>query len=86
VILSGAPPGTEVAVLAAANTNGFLKGGTICNGAVLAIGEPFALPPTFVIVDGEGNGSTTLQLPAGRCWIQAIALADCGTSSTVEVQ
>jgi hypothetical protein len=85
VTLVQAPPGSEVAVIAAANNNGFTKGGSICSGTELEIGEPFQLPPTFVIVDGSGNGEATLELGAGRCFLQALALADCSASNTVEV-
>jgi hypothetical protein len=80
-----APPNSEVALIAAANTNGFVKGGTLCNGVELEIGEPFQLPPGFVIVDGEGKGETALELGAGRCFVQALALASCETSNVVVV-
>jgi hypothetical protein len=86
VTLSGAPPSSEVSVVAAASTNGFTKGGTVCPGTRLEVGEPFQLPPTFVVVDAEGNGAATLELGADRCFLQALALADCSTSNTVEVQ
>ena len=85
VLLTGAPPDSEVAVVAGANTNGFVKGGALCSGTAFTIGEPFALPPTFVIVDGAGNGVTTLEMQPDHCWVQALALDDCETSNTVEV-
>jgi hypothetical protein len=80
-----APPGTEVAVVAAANANGFVKGGALCPGVDLEIGEPLQLPPTFIIVDGSGNGSAILNLQANRCHLQALSLASCETSNTVRV-
>jgi hypothetical protein len=80
-----APPNSEVALVAAANTNGFVKGGALCPGTQFEIGEPLQLPPTFVTVDGEGKGGTTLELGVGRCFVQALALAECATSNTVEV-
>jgi hypothetical protein len=85
VSIVNAPPSSEVALVAAANTNGFVKGGALCPGVEFEIGEPLQLPPTFVIVDGEGKGETTLELGAGRCFVQALALAECATSNTVEV-
>jgi hypothetical protein len=83
--VSNAPPNTEVALVAAANANGFIKGGALCNGTQLGIGEPFALPPTFVIVDGSGSGSTIRTLPANRCFVEALALASCETSGAIAV-
>ncbi len=80
-----APSNSQVAVLGAGNTNGFVKGGTTCSGAKLEIGEPFSLPPTLITVDSAGNGAATVQLPAGRCWMQALDLSDCETSSVVKV-
>jgi hypothetical protein len=85
VDVSSAPPNSEVAVIAAANTNGFTKGGALCNGTHFEIGEPFQLPPRFVIVDGGGNGSTNLTLGANRCHVQALAFATCETSNVVAV-
>jgi hypothetical protein len=76
-------PSTEVAIVPAANTNGFVKGGALCPGTALEIGEPFQLPPTFVIVDGEGRGEAELTLGANRCFIEALALADCQASGAV---
>ena len=70
-------------MIAAANANGFVKGGTICSGTELGIGEPFALPPSFVAVNAGGGGSIELELPTGRCYLQALALADCSTSEVV---
>jgi hypothetical protein len=83
--VSSAPPNSEVALIPAANTNGFTKGGALCPGSELAIGEPFQLPPTFVIVDGSGNGSRELVLGPDRCHIQALAFATCETSNVVAV-
>jgi hypothetical protein len=81
--VSNAPPGSEVAVIASANLNGFVKGGTLCAGTELAIGEPLQLPPAFVIVDENGNGSRNLVLGTLRCRVQALALASCETSNVV---
>ncbi len=83
-VLNG-PPNTEVAVVAAANDDGFVKGGTLCPGTEFTIGEPFQMPPALVILDGDGNGSTSLNLAAGRCWVQALAFSGCQTSDTVRV-
>jgi hypothetical protein len=83
VEVSSAPPNSEVALVAADHTNGFTKGGTLCNGTRFEIGEPFQLPPTFVVVDGNGNGSTNLSLQANRCHLQALAFASCETSNVV---
>jgi hypothetical protein len=85
VNVSSAPPNSEVALLAAANTNGFTKGGALCPGTQFEIGEPFQLPPAFVIVDGNGNGSRELVLGPDRCHVQALALASCETSNGVVV-
>jgi hypothetical protein len=74
-----------VGLVAGANLNGFTKGGATCNGAVFEIGEPFVLPPTFVIVDGSGSGSTPMTLPANRCFVEALAFASCETSEAVQV-
>jgi hypothetical protein len=80
-----APPNSEVAIVAATNTNGFTKRGLICPGTEFEIGEPFALPPTFVIVDAQGQGSSNVELQEGHCFLQALAFADCSTSLAVQV-
>jgi hypothetical protein len=85
VTVSSAPPSSEVAVVAAANANGFVKGGALCPGTRFAIGEPFQLPPSFVIVDLIGTGSTNMNLAPDRCHVQALAFATCETSNVVEV-
>jgi hypothetical protein len=85
VTILQAPPLSEVGIVAAANTNGFTKGGTLCAGTELEIGEPFALPPRWVVVDENGAGSVMFELPAGRCYLEALALADCTTSGAVSV-
>jgi hypothetical protein len=87
VLLSivNAPPGSEVAVVAAENSRGFIKGRLLCPGTRLEIGEPFQLPPAFVIVDGEGRGEVELVLGTNRCFVEALALADCQTSGAVSV-
>jgi hypothetical protein len=83
--LSSVSPNTEVGLVAAANTNGFVKGGALCPGTELEVGEPFALPVRWVIVDGEGRGEALIDLPPNRCWVEALALADCTTSGAVQV-
>jgi hypothetical protein len=84
--ISNAPPNSEVALIRAANQNGFVKGGALCSGTQLAIGEPFQLPPVFVIVDGSGQGSTQLELSFNRCYVQALALQSCETSNALRVR
>ena len=81
--ITGAPPSSEVGVVGAATTTGFIKGGLLCNGTALEIGEPFRLPPTFVPVDASGRGSAQIDLSADFCWLEAIALASCETSGAV---
>jgi hypothetical protein len=81
-----APPNSEVALIRAANQNGFVKGGALCSGTQLAIGEPFQLPPVFVITDANGEGSTQLELSFNRCYVQALALQSCETSNTSRVR
>jgi hypothetical protein len=83
--ISGATPNAEVAVVKAANTNGFEKGGAMCNGSLLSIGEPFNLPPSFVLTDSNGNGSTQTTLQSGFCQLQALDFANCRRSNTVSV-
>ena len=78
-------PNSEVAIVSAANTNGWTKGGTQCPGTQFEIGEPFNLPPTFVNVDENGEGSTFLNLAAEFCYVQAIAFESCEMSNTVLV-
>jgi hypothetical protein len=85
VSVVNAPPNSEVALIAAANTNGFVKGGALCPGTQFEIGEPFQLPPRFVIVDGNGTGSALLDLGENRCHVQALAFATCETSNVVAV-
>ncbi len=85
VSVAQAPPGSEVAVIAAGNENGSVKGGSLCAGTRLEIGEPFALPPSFVVVDSEGSGSIEVELPKESCFLEALALADCSTSGGVRV-
>ncbi len=85
VSILNAPSNSEVAVVAAANTNGFVKGGPLCHGVEFKVGEPFQLPPSFVIVDGEGSGSGELDLGTTDCFVQALALANCETSNAVRV-
>ncbi len=80
VMISNAPPNAEVAVLRAANTNGWTKGGSLCNGAQFEIGEPFVLPPVWVITDGTGSGSAQVTLPVNRCWVEGMETTTCQTS------
>lgn len=84
VEVSNAPPNSEVALVAAANTNGFVLQGRACPDTVFEIGEPFRLPPTFVKIGASGDGSVTLDLPTNRCWIEALAFADCSTSRAID--
>ncbi len=80
--LANVTPNTEVGLVAAGNTNGSTKGGTLCPGTRFEIGEPFAMPVIWVFVDGEGRGETTLQLAPNQCFVQALATATCETSNT----
>ncbi len=83
-VLNAYPSG-EVAAVGAANANGYVKGGQLCPGSALEIGEPFSLPPLFVAVDEQGRGSGLLNLRTGRCHVQALDLGNCETSNTVLV-
>jgi hypothetical protein len=83
--VTNASPRSEVGLVIAANNSGFVKGGSLCAGTVLEIGEPFVLPPTWVLTDQNGAGSANLLLSGGSCWVQALALADCSTSNAVQV-
>ncbi len=85
VSVSNAPPASEVAVIAAAGTGGFTKGGRLCAGATFEIGEPFQLPPAWIPVDASGMGSTTMTLAPSRCWLEALAVASCETSGALQV-
>ena len=85
VTITNAPPHSEVGVVAAANTNGFVKGGVLCNGTVFEVSEPFQLPPLWVKVDANGAGSGETVLEENRCWMEAMALASCETSDAVLV-
>ncbi len=85
VTVSGAPPNSEVGVVAAANTNGFTKGRTLCRGTMLEIGEPFKLPPLWIGVGSTGQGSRNTTLEEDLCWMEALALDNCDTSGAVLV-
>jgi outer membrane protein assembly factor BamB len=85
VTIANAPPNTEVGVIAAAGNNGFVKGGSLCNGLVLEVSEPFQLPPTWIRVDSTGTGTATISLGPNRCWLEAIAVAGCGTTAANRV-
>jgi hypothetical protein len=85
VDVSHATPNTEVGVVRAANNNGFVKGGTLCNGAAFEIGEPFLLPPVWLRVDASGTGSTNINLPANRCWVQGLGIPNCDLTNAVQV-
>ena len=84
VDVSGGTPGAEVAIVSAGAQSGFLKKGLLCNGSLLDIGEPFALPPTFVPVDGGGNGSSQMTLQSGRCFVQGLDFGNCRGSNLVD--
>jgi hypothetical protein len=78
-------PNREIALLEAANLNGFVKGGALCPGTPFEVGEPFTLPPSFAITDTAGGFSTTLSTAAGRCFVEAIDLAGtCETSNAID--
>lgn len=51
---------------AAATNNGFTKGPLLCNGTVVEIGEPFQLPPLWILLDGTGSGCGDLPLEPRR--------------------
>ena len=74
-------PNKEAALVMSANTNGFIKGGTLCNGAVLEVGEPFVLPPTFLKTDALGSASATMTLQSGACFVEALDLTSCKTTN-----
>lgn len=80
VRVRNASPRSEVAVIASSNLNGFVKGGALCNGATLEIGEPLVLPPTWVRTDAHGNGHGTMTLEGEACWVEALDMKSCGTS------
>ena len=85
VTLSSFQPRSEVAVVAAANTNGFVKGGKVCPGTELTIGEPFQLPPTFVVVDDQGVSGIQLDVGADRCYLQAFSVEVCDPTNVVQL-
>jgi hypothetical protein len=80
VNISGAPGSSEVGIVAAANKNGFVKGGPVCNGMVMEAGEPFVLPPRWVLTNANGAATANMNLPAGRCWVEALAVKGCLTT------
>jgi hypothetical protein len=87
VTISGShfSPNREVALLGAANLNGFVKGGALCPGTPFEVGEPFNLPPSFAMTDSDGGFSTTVGTTAGRCFVEAIDLAGtCQTSNAID--
>lgn len=79
-----ATPNAEIAMVGAAGNNGFVKGGSLCPGTAFEISEPFELPPTFVKTDANGAGSTVLELPASRCWVEALDFSSCLTSNLLD--
>lgn len=81
--VSGAAPNGEVALIAAGSTTGFTKRGGLCQGATLEIGEPFVLPPTFVVVDESGSGSRWMILGAGACTVEGLDFSTCKSSAPV---
>ncbi len=85
VTITGAPPSSEVALVSAANRQGWTKGGALCNGTIFEIGEPFTLPPTQVPIDGSGMGVGNMTLAPNRCWIEALAFETCETADAAKV-
>ncbi len=85
VSLFNAPPASEVAIVAAANLNGWTKGGLLCNGTRFEIGEPFQLPPHWIRTDQNGEGQGAFSLGPDRCWVEALALQSCTTSPAYRV-
>ncbi len=85
VTVQNAPPNSEVGVVGAANNSGWTKGGANCAGTLFEIGEPFQLPPAWILVDDDGNGSAEMHLESGRCWIEAISMERCETSGASQV-
>jgi hypothetical protein len=86
VRVTGATPRSEAGVVAAANANGFVKGGVLCAGTRFGIGEPFRLPPTWIRTDASGTGSAQIGVPQGFCFVEAIDLATCRTSGAVAIE
>ncbi len=87
VTLSGSnwTPNMEVVVVEASNLNGFVKGGSLCNGSLFTIGEPFALPPNLAFSDNSGNFTIDIQTTADYCFVQAIDInATCKLSNTLD--
>ena len=84
VDVSGATPNSEIALVSASADTGFLKKGVLCNGTLLNIGEPFALPPTLVGTDLSGNGSGQMTLQSGMCFVQALDFGNCRRSNLVD--
>jgi subtilisin family serine protease len=81
VTVTGAPPSKEVGIVAAANRNGWVKAGGQCIGLEMEIGEPFILPPRWVVTNASGSVSVGMTLPANRCWVEALAMGNCTTTS-----
>jgi hypothetical protein len=86
VTVSGASftPNAEVALLRAANTNGFTKGGTLCPGVTFEVGEPFTLPPAFVQTDGTGSFEVMIAVASNRCHVEALDFGSCQTSNVLD--
>ena len=98
-VMAGSCPGTvtihgtgfaadkEVGMVGAANTNGFTKGGTLCNGATFEVGEPFNLPPTFAKTDGGGEFTKDIETASGFCWVEALdLLGSCQTTGALDTE
>ena len=84
---TGFTPNSEVGMVGAANLGGFVKGGTLCPGAVFEIGEPFDLPPTFPKTDGSGNFTEDMDTTSGFCWVEALdLLGSCQTSNALDTE
>ena len=73
------PAGFKAGLVMAGGNKGFVKGGTVCNGATFAISEPFVLPPTWVKADADG--SFTAVVSGEQCLVQALALKTCEVSN-----
>jgi hypothetical protein len=82
----GFTPASEVALLRAANTNGFTKGGALCPGVSFEVGEPFTLPPVFARTDAGGAFEVTIAVAPERCFVEALDFASCRTSNVLDTR
>lgn len=76
-------PNKEAGLVMSGNTNGFVKGGALCNGTVFELGEPFVLPPVFVKADADG--SFQVVVTGAECFVEALDFASCETSNALEL-